>query len=243
MNRPYIFCHMMTSLDGKIMGNYMNTPEGNAAGDVFYNIAFGKEPYYRHQGWLSGRITTDDNFTFYEKPELDETAPTVPEGDFVAKKTDMYYVSVDPSGRLGWKNSTLIYSDTKAHVLEVLTEKTGNAYKAFLRKQGISYIIAGTDTLDYALAMQKLRELFGIETLMLGGGAALNWSFIQAGMCDEVSVVIAATADGSPTTQTLFMAREGLSDETPVRFDLQSAEVKDGGSVWLRYKVHSEEGA
>ena len=79
MNRPYIFCHMMTSLDGKIMGNYMNTPEGGAAGDVFYNIAFGKEPYYRHQGWLSGRITTDDNFTFYEKPELDEAAPAVPE--------------------------------------------------------------------------------------------------------------------------------------------------------------------
>ncbi len=26
MNRPYIFCHMMTSLDGKIMGNYMDTP-------------------------------------------------------------------------------------------------------------------------------------------------------------------------------------------------------------------------
>ena len=84
MNRPYIFCHMMTSLDGKIMGNYMNTPEGGAAGDVFYNIAFGKEPYYRHQGWLSGRITTDDNFTFYEKPELDEAAPAGPVGDFVA---------------------------------------------------------------------------------------------------------------------------------------------------------------
>lgn len=40
MNRPYIFCHMMTSLDGKIMGQYMDTPEGNAAGDVFYEIAF-----------------------------------------------------------------------------------------------------------------------------------------------------------------------------------------------------------
>lgn len=56
MNRPYIFCHMMTSLDGKIMGNYMETPEGAVAGDVFYNISFGKNPYYKHQGWLSGRI-------------------------------------------------------------------------------------------------------------------------------------------------------------------------------------------
>lgn len=237
MNRPYIFCHMMTSLDGKIMGNYMDTPEGTSAGDVFYNISFGKDPYYKHQGWLSGRVTTDDNFTFYEKPELDEHAPAVPDSDFVAEKTGMYYVSVDPSGKLGWKDSTLRYVDTTAHVIEVLTGKATNAYKDFLRKLGISYIIAGEDALDYGLALTKLRELFGIETLMLGGGAALNWSFIQAGLCDEVSVVIAAAADGSPTTQTLFMARDGLSNDAPVGFDLQEVKVMDGGSVWLRYLV------
>lgn len=91
MNRPYVFCHMLTSLDGKIMGSYMETPEGEQAGEVFYDIAFGKSPYYKHQGWLSGRVTTDDNFTFYEKPALDENAPTVPEGDYIAKKADMYY--------------------------------------------------------------------------------------------------------------------------------------------------------
>ena len=132
MNRPYIFCHMMTSLDGKIMGAYMETPERNAAGDVFYNIAFGKDPYYKHQGWLSGRITTDDNFTFYEQPELDEQAALVPEGDYIAQQTGMYYVSVDLSGRLGWKSSTLTYGDTTAHVIEVLTKRASNAYKARL---------------------------------------------------------------------------------------------------------------
>nr|WP_326185022.1 RibD family protein [uncultured Oscillibacter sp.] len=241
MNRPYIFCHMMTSLDGKIMGAYMDTPEGEAAGDVFYNISFGKAPYYKHQGWLSGRVTTDDNFTFYRRPALDEAAPAVPEGDFVARRAEMYYVSVDPSGRLGWESDTLTYVDTTAHVVEVLTGKAGNAYKALLRKLGISYIIAGETSLDYALALDKLKALFGIETLMLGGGAALNWSFIQAGMCDEVSVVVTAAADGSPDTQTLFMAREGLSDASPVRFALQNAEVRDGGSVWLRYLVKKRE--
>lgn len=243
MNRPYIFCHMMTSLDGKIMGKYMDTPEGNAAGEVFYNISFGKEPYYKHQGWLSGRVTTDDNFTFYEKPELDENAPDVPAGDFVAIKSNMYYVSVDPSGKLGWKSNTLTYVDTTAHVIEVLTEKAGNAYKSFLRKLGISYIIAGTDDLNYEVAMEKLTELFGIETLMLGGGGVLNWSFIQAGMCDEVSIVIAASADGSRNTPSLFGVREGLSSDKAVSFELQNTEVKDGGSVWLRYKVCTEKGA
>lgn len=236
MNRPYIFCHMMTSLDGKIMGNYMETSEGAAAGDVFYNISFGKNPYYKHQGWLSVRITTDDNFTFYEKPDLDENAAKVPEGDYIAKKTDMYYVSIDPSGRLGWKSSTLTYIDTTAHVIEVLTEKATNAYKAFLSRLGISYIIAGIDSLDYEQTLSKLKEQFGIENLMLGG-AALNWSFIQAGMCDEVSVVIAAVADGSANTQTLFMTREGMSDDTSVAFKLQEAKVMDGDSIWLRYLV------
>ena len=43
MDRPYIFCHMMTSLDGKIMGKYMETPEGEVAGNVFDDIAFGKK--------------------------------------------------------------------------------------------------------------------------------------------------------------------------------------------------------
>ena len=85
--------------------------------------------------------------------------------------------------------------------------------------------------------MRKLKELFSIEMLMLGGGAALNWSFLQAGMCDEVSVVMAAAADGSPSTQTLFMAKDGLSDDTPMGFELKDAKVMDGGSLWLRYLV------
>lgn len=237
MDRPYIFCHMMTSLDGKIMGNFMEAPESGPAGDAFYEIAFGKEPKYQHQGWLSGRVTTDDNFTMYRKPALDVNAPNVPEGDFVAEIAPMYYVSIDPSGRLGWEKNSLTYIDTTAHVLEVLTGQASNAYKAFLRKLGISYIIAGKETLDYGEALTKLKSLFGIRTLMLGGGGVLNWSFIQAGMCDEISVVIAPCADGSTQTQTLFQAKEGLSTEESVGFTLKSADVLAGDAVWLRYLV------
>lgn len=62
-------------------------------------------------------------------------------------------------------------------------------------------------------------------------------SFIQAGMCDEVSVVIAPVADGSSKTPALFNAKDEWASDTPVAFELQSAEIKDGGSVWLRYLV------
>ncbi len=241
MERPYVFCHMLTSIDGKITGSYMDTPEGKAAGAVFDSIAFGKNAYYKHQGWLSGKVTTDDNFTFYEKPQIDISAPVVPDGDFIAQSNaGMYYVSVDLSGKLGWKKNTVTYAGTIAHVIEILTKKASNAYKAFLRKLGISYIIAGESSLDYEILMHKLKSLFHIETLMLGGGGVLNWSFIRSGMCDELSIVIAAAADGASDTPSLFEARAGLSDAKAMGFELKSADIMDGGSLWLCYKIKNK---
>lgn len=238
MNRPYIFCHMMTSLDGKITGTYMNTAEAESGSNMFYNISFGKDPYYKHQGWISGRITSDENFTFYRKPILDPNAPIVPEGDFIAKPNEkMYYISIDPSGKLGWEKNELTYIDTNAYIIEVLTEKASNSYKAFLRSLDISYIIVGESELDYSLTLEKLKNLFGVETLMLGGGGILNWSFLQAGMCDELSLVIAPTADGSTSTPTLFETTEGLLNDHPIGFTLINAQTNEDGSVWLRYKV------
>lgn len=130
---------------------------------------------------------------------------------------------------------------TTAHVLEVLTGKASNSYKAFLRQLGISYIITGDDTMDYALLMEKLKQSFGIETLMLGGGGVLNWSFIQAGMCDEISVVITAAADGATATPTLFQTCEGLTTDDAIGFALIDAKAMDGDSVWLRYKVKNNQ--
>lgn len=228
---------MQTSMDGKIMGDYMGTQAGRKSGDAFYELAFGEHPYYRHQGWLSGRTTTDDNFTFYEKPDLDENAPVVAEGDFIADKDfGMFYVSIDPKGRLGWKSPKLHYGDITAHVIEVLTEQASNAYKYFLRNLGISYIIAGKDELDCELLLNKLKTIFGIETLMLGGGGVLNWSFIDKGLCDEVSFVVSSSADGSPDTPSVFCAKEGLSSDTGRDFQLLEAKVISPEVLWLRYE-------
>lgn len=241
MNRPYIFCHMLTSLDGKILGPYMDTPESDQSGDIFYELSFGKQPFYKHQGWLSGRTTTDDNFTHYKKPALERDFPPVPAGDFVAEiDLDMYYISIDASGCLGWENNTLTYRDTTAHVIEVLSEKASDEYKHFLRKLNISYIIAGKDSIDPVLTVQKLQELFHMETIMLGGGGVLNWSFIQAGICDELSVVITPVADGSSDMPSLFESKEGLSTATPVTFKLESTTTYKDGTLWLRYLVNPQ---
>ncbi|MBA1393895.1 RibD family protein, partial [Lactobacillus sp. XV13L] len=222
MQRPYIFCHMGMSLDGKITGNYMDAPGNEAAGKLFYHEAFEKDGVYPNQGWLSGRTTSDDNFTFYKKPKLNLHAAPVPDGDFIVPtKFKKHYISIDPHGKLAWQSNELVYNTTHAAVLEVITQQVSNGYKDFLRRQNISYIIAGTKELDAALALKKLKELFHMQTVMLGGGGVLNWSFIQKGLCDEISIVISPAADGSTKTPTLFQAQAGLSDTTPVTFTLK----------------------
>lgn len=233
MNRPFIVCHMLTALDGKITGPYMKSQAVEGAFEAYERI----NASYHPQAWLCGRVTTDENFTFYEKPALDENAPTVPPGDYVAmRKAAMYYVSVDASGKIGWQSNSLTYEDRpNAHIIEVLTDKAGNAYRAFLRKLGISYIIAGQDQLDCKLAAEKLKSLFQIDTLMLSGGGFINWSFLQAGLVDELSLVIAPLADGENDTPTLFEQSAFLPKTGPVAFALKTVEAGPDGSVCLRY--------
>lgn len=92
---PKIVCHMMTALDGKITGPFMDTEIAEIVEEEYERT----NNTYRPQAWLCGRVTTDENFTFYRKPDLEEQVSEVPGGDFMAvKEAGMYYVSVDASG-------------------------------------------------------------------------------------------------------------------------------------------------
>lgn len=104
-----------------------------------------------------------------------------------------------------------------------------------MRERNISYIFAGEKTISCGIAVQKLKSLFGIEKLKLSGGGMINWSFAQEGLIDELSLIIAPTADGAPDTPTLFERRPDLPFSGPVRFTLKSVEAAKGGCVWLRY--------
>lgn len=243
MSRPNIFCHIHMSLDGKILGPYLKTDTAKASMIEYYKLVLGKNHFFKnHKGWLSGRITTEDNFTHYREPELDVDAETVPEGDFIAvKDADMHYFSIDPSGRLGWETNQITYFETTAHVVQIITGKVNNAYKDFLRRKNISYIIAGEDSLDLEKAVLKIQEYFNVDEIMLGGGGGINWSFLQAGLVDEISIVMTPAADGSTDTQTLFDANEKYNQPTPMTFKIKQTEILDDGSVWLRYLVNNDE--
>lgn len=232
MNRPYIICHMSVSIDGKITGEYTDSSVADKAYKDYENI----NRFYSPQAWVNGRITVDENFTFYKKPNLKNHSESIPYTDFLAiQDAENYIVAVDPCGKLGWEKNYIEYAGRpKAFVIEVLTEKVSTDYLAFLREKQISYVFAGKDKIDCMLLVQKLKEIFHIDTLKVSGGGVLNWSFVQAGLIDEISVVIAPVADGNSNTPTLFERLDSPFGQS-IEFKVKSAEITENGCVWLRY--------
>lgn len=79
MNRPYIICHILSELDGKITGEFMRTENARSVSEEYGRI----RAEYQADAWLYGTITTKE-FTGWQKPEPDFGAE-VPDGDFVAE--------------------------------------------------------------------------------------------------------------------------------------------------------------
>lgn len=55
-----------------------------------------------------------------------------------------------------------------SHIIEVLCEAAPDGNLAYLRSIGVSCVFAGEKEMDLPLAREKLKRLFGIETLLLG---------------------------------------------------------------------------
>ena len=70
---------------------------------------------------------------------------------------------------------------------------------------------------------------------MVAGGGTINWSFLAAGLIDELSLVIAPVADGGTKSASIFEQSEFLPRSGPVAFHLAEAKTINGDVLWLRY--------
>ena len=122
----------------------------------------------------------------------------------------------------------------------MLTKSVSDEYLAYLRKIGISYIFAGHKELECEIAMIKLKEIFGIERLLIAGGGYTDWSFADAGMIDELSLVLAPAADGEQ--QVTVFERTDNSLNRAIAFTLKDVQKLEGNGVWLRYTVNNAKG-
>lgn len=236
MNRPYIICHMVTSLDGKVTGNFLSAPACESACEIYYDI----NRSLQADGFICGRVTMEGSFTGGYYPDLSQFAP-VHYGvgfkmDYMLDEEDMsgfYAVAFDPKGKLGWKSNKIIDPDgdpgyDNAQIIEVLTEQVDKRYLGYLESMGIPYIFAGKTEIDVVLALFKLKNIVGCETLLLEGGSIVNGYFQRADVIDLLSLVVAPVV-ADKNDKPLF------TDSTIAAFELIKAENRNGNLV-LNYK-------
>lgn len=230
MNRPHIICHMVTSIDGKVTGEFLSRPECEKATDIYYEL---NREYNKNgaNGFICGRVTMESSFTGGWYPDLTMYEPIEKKEDFIPDNLSGFYaVSFDPKGKLGWKSNKIIDEDPgygDAQIIEVLTEQVDGHYLAYLRSMEIPYIIAGETEIDVKIALEKLKTLMGINCLLLEGGSIVNGYFQRADVIDEISLVVApiiADSDDKP----LFM------DSTLSEFKLKEIKQYDD-VVWMNY--------
>ena len=231
-DRPYVICHILSSIDGRIDGDFFDAPQIGPAGAATAKI----RQEYNCDAVLNGTTTCAEIYTNGYIRSLPEARTPVRREDYVAV-TDLrkYVVCADSKGKLNWQRNTVDRRGEKSHVIELLTEQVGDAYLAHLQRIGVSYVFAGKETLDIPLALRKLKALFGIKTLLLTGGGRINWSFLRAGVLDELSLVIAPLADGAVNVATIF-DRSGEEDGEAFALRLKNVQKLDGDVVWLRYE-------
>jgi 2,5-diamino-6-(ribosylamino)-4(3H)-pyrimidinone 5'-phosphate reductase len=223
--KPYIICHMVSSVDGKIDGAALSS----VMADGEYEATGSK---LKGDAWICGRTTMQQHFA-QKKPFVSVSKrPAGPRPVFVARRAKSYAISVDTLGKLRWSGGDL----DGDHLICVVSEKAPEDYLDMLRQKEISYVVAGKSSVDLRKAVDQFGKYFGIRTLLLEGGGHINGAFLQAGLVNELSLLVVPGVDGRHEIPAVF---DGLSQtkKKAVPLRLKSIECRRGDTLWLRYEV------
>jgi 5-amino-6-(5-phosphoribosylamino)uracil reductase len=237
--RPYIICHMGTSIDGRLHPSRFTGPAAGIAAEVLrrhYDAIAGR---FEAVGWLVGRKTMAEMAKGRERV-FANTPSRAREPHIANRKGRDLAIAIDPSGRVHYGQDN-IGGD---HVVAVLGERITDAYLAELREDGVSYIFAGANGDDLSGAMAQLASVFGVKKLLLEGGGRINGAFFKRRLIDEFSTLIYPAVDGLAGTATI-VDYDGANGERPgagQALRLIGCEVLEGGMVWLRHAVESAAG-
>lgn len=225
--KPYIICHMMSSIDGHALTDGWDRPFKKAAGELYEKLA----ATFAFDAWICGRTTMEEIAHGEGYPKGLAKAPMPRTPYFARRDAATYAVAIDGHGKVAWKSNEALGS----HVVAVLTEAVSDDYLAYLQSIEVSYFFGGKTDIDLALVVQTLADELGTARLIVEGGPHVSGSFVDAGLVDEVSVLILPLVDGRGDHPASFeVVKERWTQ--PHYLTLASADVQDGGGVWLRYK-------
>ncbi len=232
--RPKIICHMMSSVDGRLVTYRYTLPfDGKSMDDVSAQY-FSISNELNGQAVMIGRKTVQENFmpkTF----ENNDYFPTENPTTFIGKRdAASTIIVIDPKGKIYYENTD------NDNFIAILNEKVSDQYLSHLRNNGVSYVFAGPEGNDIAKAMDILGNDFGLNKILLEGGGFINGAFLKAGLIDELSLMLYPGVDGLAGMPAIF-EYEGKENEQPAQgqaLELISVKQLPDGIMWLYYKFH-----
>ena len=183
----------MSSVDGRLLTNRWTEPfNGKNKGELMgIYAAIGRQ--LNTDAWMFGKNTLCEGY-FPKKFHTQDTTPLAHPAPFIAERTSTrLFVVADPDADILYESAT-VRGDS---IVCILPETAPAFYLEYLQRKGISYLFAGAKGDDLHTAMQTLAETFGVESLSLQGGGIIDGVFLQAGLIDELSLVIYPGIDGS----------------------------------------------
>ena len=229
-DRPYIINLMMQSIDGKVTGDWYEKPETEFAMLDFLE----REKQFKADAFLNGINTylatyTRENFT----PDLTQfkgKKANKNEDYKSEKKCERYAICFDRKGRCPFAQSSFeskLLPRDNVEVISVLSEIASDEYILYLKSIGLSYIFAGKDDIDIKLALKKLKNIFGIKTILMEGGPILNGAFLRENLFDELVLYISPIIGGKDDKP---LYENGLVKT----LSLESSFINKAGTLLLR---------
>ena len=227
--RPYVICHMCTTIDGRILGDrWGKLPSYKHESDLFETTAAS----FGIGAWLVG-TTTMDEFDA-QKSKLPTAPRSFVRTDHIANKSaKRLAIGSDAKGVLRFKKSA-VKGD---HVVLLVTDRVGNDYLAHLQTAGVSYLFCGQKQIDLHRALQKLARAFKLRKLMLQGGGKFNGAMLKAGLVDEISHITVPVADGGVGISSFFDISGDPPPKAAATLRLISHKQLRGSVIWARYRV------
>jgi riboflavin biosynthesis pyrimidine reductase len=219
----HIICHMMSSIDGRSLTDNWNL---EWASPCYEETAAS----FKADAWVCGRVTMQEISHGDDYPRGLAKGP-IPRSDHFAKRdASQYAVSIDPKGKVAWKKDTALDS----HIVEVVAESVEDDYLAYLQSIGVSYVFGGKDDIDLQRVADTLERELGIERLIVEGGGHVSGAFVNAGLADEVSVLLIPLVDGREAHTSSFEVKMDAWRQ-PTYLKLASVEKLENDVVWVKY--------
>ena len=224
MSKPYIICHMMAAVDGRIDCGMTEKIQGVKE---YYSTL----DALKATAFVSGKVTAELEMALPGKFHAQNMEALWEEGFSKKVAAKAYNVVVDTQGTLLWNEE----HSTNSATIIITSERVTKEYLAYLDSKNISWIACGKEHIDLARASEILHDEFGVERVAVVGGGHINAGFLDAGLLDEVSVLLGPAIDGRGGMAAMF---DGLPmDREPFQLKLESVKSFDDGAIWIRYKV------